>query len=246
MRNLQLISVWEASRNQDLYIKHHSHKYHELVYYVYGNGKTEIGGKSFCFLNNSFVIIPPDTEHDELHYADGDVICLMFSGADELQLGIFEDPSRKVAKILNELMDEVHKQSYNYKEMLVVKLNELMLNISRIENTKRDTKSFEYIINYISENAHEQLNLYECAKQLNISYDYFQHKFKSLTGLSPKQYLMEQRLRNSEIMLKQSNYNCTEISCRCGFSTSAQFSALFKERYGITPLRYRKQCSKQP
>ena len=241
MQNLQLFSIWEAERNQNTYIKHHSHKYHELVYYARGNGKTEIEGKKFCFLDGSFVIIPPDTEHDELHYADANVICLMFSGVDNFQIGFFEDSSNKIGKILNELLNEAHNQKYNYREMFIVKLNELMLNISRIKHITNDTKSFEYIINYIIENFHEQLNLSECAKQLNISYDYFQHKFKSLTGLSPKQFLMQQRLLSAEKMLKQSNYNCTEISCRCGFSTSAQFSALFKNRYGITPMQYRKQ-----
>lgn len=244
MRNLRLISIWKADRHQNSYIKNHSHKYHELVYYVHGNGKTEIQGKTFCFLDSSFVIIPPNAEHDELHYTDANVICLMFSGVDSLQLGFFKDSSFKIKKILNDLLNEAHNQNYDYKEMLLVKLNELLLNIRRIEHTVGNTKSFEFIINYISENFHEKLILSECAKQLNISYDYFQHKFKTLTGLSPKQFLIKQRLLAAEKMLKQSNYNCTEISCRCGFSTSAQFTAIFKNKYGVTPIQYRNQLKK--
>ena len=241
MHNLSLITIWQAKRPQKTHIEYHSHKYHELVYYLSGNGKTTIGNKDYNFIDNNFAIIPADLNHNELHYASGEVICLMFSGVSDLQLGFFKDSSHKIIKILNELMNEVNCQKYNYKEMIVVKLNELMLDISRIKNTASNKKSFEYIINYISENFHEQLNLFECAKQLNISYDYFQHKFKSLTGFSPKQFLMEQRLQNAQKMLREENYNCTEIAYRCGFCTSAQFSALFKHKYGITPLQYKKK-----
>ena len=241
MRNLQLISAWKATKTKNTYVNYHSHKYYELVYYLSGNGKTEIGGKMFKFSDNSFAVIPGNTEHDELHDSDSEVICLMFSGIKDLQLGFFKDYSHTISKILNALLYEVNEQTYGYKEMLVIKLNELMLNISRIENTIIDTKNFEYIINYIRENFHEHINLSDCAKKLNISYDYFQHKFKAITGYSPQQFLMEQRLLACKKMLKESDYNCTEIAYRCGFCTSAQFSAMYKKRYGTTPWRFKRQ-----
>ncbi|MBE6740533.1 MAG: helix-turn-helix domain-containing protein [Ruminococcaceae bacterium] len=244
MRNLQLISAWKATKTKNTYVNYHSHKYYELVYYLSGNGKTEIDGKVFHFSDNSFAIIPGNTEHDEFHYSDSEVICLIFSGIKDFQLGFFEDYSHTISKILNELLYEANKQTYGYKEMLVIKLNELILNIIRIENTIIDTKNFEYIINYIRENFHEHINLSDCAKQLNISYDYFQHKFKALTGYSPQHFLMERRLLASKKMLKKEAYNCTEIACRCGFCTSSQFSAMFKKRYSITPMQFKKQHQK--
>lgn len=241
MQNLQLISAWKATKTKSTYINYHSHEYYELVYYLSGSGKTEIGGKMFPFSDNSFALIPGNTEHDELHDSDSEVICLIFSGIDDLQLGFFKDYSHTISKILNELLYEVNKQTYGYKEMLVIKLNELILNIIRIENNINDTKNFEYIINCLRENFYEHINLLDCAKQLNISYDYFQHKFKAITGYSPQQFLMEQRLLACKKMLKESDYNCTEIAYRCGFCTSAQFSGMFKKRYGITPLQFKKQ-----
>ena len=147
MRNLQLISVWKAKRSQNTYINYHSHKYYELVYYSSGNGETEIDGNTFRFFDNSFAIIPANTDHNELHCSDSEVICLEFSGLNDVQLGFFKDSSHIIFKILKELLNEVNNQNYGYKEMLAVKLNELLLNIIRIENNISDTKSFEYIIN---------------------------------------------------------------------------------------------------
>jgi len=83
--------------------------------------------------------------------------------------------------------------------------------------------------------------LSDCAKQLNLSYDYFQHKFKAITGCSPQQFLIKQRLKASKKLLKEGELNCTEIAFRCGFSTSAQYSALFKKEYGSSPLQYQKE-----
>ena len=116
-----------------------------------------------------------------------------------------------------------------------------MLHIARKENDTGNTKNFDYIINLLRENFFEHINLSDCAKQLNISYDYFQHKFKKLTGTSPQQFLIEQRLLFAEKLLIEGNSNCTEIAYRCGFSTSAQFSAFFKRRFGQSPLQYKRQ-----
>lgn len=241
MQDLRLISIWEAKRNQNSYINYHSHKYHELVYYPSGNGKTEINGKTFPFSDHCFAVIPHNTEHNEIHCSNSEVICLEFSSAEDLPLGFYTDPTYTIHKILKELLREIKEQKYGYKDMLTIKLRELLLNIKRSENSTRDTKSFEYIINYIQENFHEHIIFSDCAKQLNISYDYFQHKFKALTGHSPQQYLIEQRLLAAKKLLNESNFNCTEIAYRCGFCTSAQFSALFKNRYGVTPLQFKKR-----
>ncbi|MBO4976774.1 MAG: AraC family transcriptional regulator [Lachnospiraceae bacterium] len=43
-----------------------------------------------------------------------------------------------------------------------------------------------------------------------------------------------------EQMLLNKTLSCTEIAYRCGFSNSAQFSAMFKREKGISPYQYRK------
>lgn len=241
MRNIQLVSLWRASRSKNTYINYHTHNCHELVYYVSGSGKTNVAGTPFHFSNNTFMLIPQNTEHDEFHHADSEVICLKFSGADDLQLRYYQDGTHRISKILAELLHEISHQSYRYQDMLEIKLNEIMLHIAREEHDTGDAKNFDYIINLLRENFHEHIVLADCAKQLNISYDYFQHQFKHLTGASPQQFLIEQRLLFAEKLLTDGSFNCTEIAYRCGFSTSAQFSAFFKRRFGQSPLQYKKQ-----
>lgn len=243
MHKIQLISIWEGNHSENSYVNFHSHKYHELVYYPSGCGETQIGNRSFLFSKNRFALIERKTEHNETHHTNSQVICLEFSGVNDLPFGFYSDDSNKVQNILKELLKEAKKQKFGYEDMLELKLNELLIHIYRNHFKQVGTKNFDYIINYLRENFHERVNLKDCAKQLNISYDYFQHKFKLLTGLSPQQFLIEQRLEASKKLLSESLYSCTEIAYRCGFCTSAQFSSLFKKRYGVTPLQYKKTAN---
>lgn len=238
MKETTLISIWRAEKCSETYVGHHSHQYHELVYYPRGCGTTEIGGATYSFTDGCFAMISPGVSHNESHHASGEVICLEFVGGSDLSQGLYRDDGR-VYRTLREMLEEVRLQDAAYREMISAKMCELMVHIRRMRGSVAEKKSFEYVINYLRENYHEKIILSECARQIDLSYDYFQHKFKSITGMSPQQYLVEQRLISAESMLRQESHNCTEIAFRCGFSTSAQFSALFKRRYGTSPLAYR-------
>ena len=241
MSETRFISIWQATRAKKSHVNYHSHTYNELVYYPSGSGETEIGGKVHPISDHCFAIIPRLTEHNETHHADTKVICLGFKTAVPLPCGFYTDTTHTIYRILKELLRESKEQGYGYEEMITLKLKELLLHLSRVKNNAASTKNFTYIISFLRENFHEHITLSDCAEQLSISYDYFQHKFKALTDLSPQQFLMEQRLLAAKKMLKESDFNCTEIAYRCGFCTSAQFSALFKKRYGLTPLQFKKQ-----
>ena len=241
VENIRLISIWEAHKPKDSYVGFHSHNYHELVYYPHGSGKTTIGGQVYSFADQCYALIPPHVSHDEYHQLDGEVICLEFTGAAELPPRFGADPLGAVYRILRDLLREARLQEYGYQDMMGIKLAELCLRLQRSGNCVPEEKNFEYVINYIRENYQQKILLSDCARQMNLSYDYFQHKFKAITGASPRQFLIRQRLGASLRMLEEGRASCSEIAFRCGFSTSAQFSALFKREYGQTPLQFRKK-----
>lgn len=241
MQEMKLISIWRTKKTKKERVNFHSHKYHELVYYPKGSGEAVIGEALFRFSDETFTIIPPAVEHNESYQSDTEALCIIFDSPRMLSAAFYTDTGRAVQKIIEELFYEAEKQPYGYQEMLSLKLSEILLHILRLKNNDSTaTKSFEYIINYLKDNYQEKINLADCAAQLHISYEYFRHKFKVITGLSPQQYLIESRLSAARGLLKSGNLNCTEIAYRCGFSTSAQFSALFRKRYGVSPLKFRR------
>jgi len=241
-----LQTVWATKREKNTHIPFHEHNYHELVYYCSGSGSTTVGGERIAFHRGSCVLIPPGCRHDEHHTTGAEVICLGFFSAEPLPWLHFTDEALAVHRILRELLSETAEQPWDYRSMLRIKLSELTIHISRAARTNPSTpKSFAYIINYIKENYHERISLSDCAAQLNFSSDYFRHKFKELTGLSPQQFLLQQRLGAARELLIGSTLSCTEIAGRCGFSTPAQFSRLFRQAFGTPPQAFRQTGPKE-
>ena len=65
---------------------------------------------------------------------------------------------------------------------------------------------------------------------MNLSYDYFQHRFKELTGYSPQAFLLQQRLNGAKKLLVQTSLSCTEIAYRCGWITTEELLMAFHQQ----------------
>lgn len=67
----------------------------------------------------------------------------------------------------------------------------------------------------------------------------FNRRFKSETGITPIEYLIEIRIKMAKLMLKRKDNQITDVAMRCGFGSSAHFSSCFQKHVGLTPSEYR-------
>lgn len=241
MKDGKLLLAWQTTRSEGERLERNCHDHSEVLCFRTGSGEFELDGKRFPFTQGDFACIPPHTPHQTIHHTAAQVLYIRFDGFYDLPCRVLNDGTRRLERLLRDILHEMQEQPHNYVEMVELKMRELAILIHRCCHPHHTPKNFEYIVRFLQENYHEKLRLADCAHQLHISYDYFQHKFKEHTGLSPQQFLTEQRLAAAEELLCNSALSCTEIAFRCGFSTSAQFSALFKKKHGIPPLRYRRR-----
>jgi AraC-like DNA-binding protein len=82
-------------------------------------------------------------------------------------------------------------------------------------------------------------SLAELAAPLRLHPNSFCRAFKQSTGLSPHRYLLERRVNRAKEMMKDRKCTLTEIALDCGFSSSSQFSIVFKRITGVLPRNYR-------
>lgn len=241
----QFITIWEAPREAQTSIYTHQHPYYELVYYLSGSGTTCIGGTTHRFSPGRFALIAPDCAHSDEIQTDTVVCCLGFTSDAPLCSDFFSDEQGAVRKLLRSILSEISQQPAHYEQMITLKLSELLICLKRLDLASAKIHAeinFDHIIHYLSEDYHEKIRFRQLSEQMHISYDYFQHRFKKLTGVSPQQFLIIKRLEGAAALLRGSTLSCTEIALRCGFSGSSQFSCVFKRHYGVTPSRYRDQA----
>ena len=81
-------------------------------------------------------------------------------------------------------------------------------------------------------------SLAELAGPLRLHPTSFCRAFKQSTGLSPHRYLLEHRVNRAKGMMKDRKRTLTEIALDCGFSSSSQFSVVFKRITGVSPRNY--------
>ena len=63
-------------------------------------------------------------------------------------------------------------------------------------------------------------------------------KLKSLTGLSPGEFIRSIRLKHAVQMLTNNMGNISEIAFAVGFNDPKYFSRCFKIEFGLTPREY--------
>jgi len=81
--------------------------------------------------------------------------------------------------------------------------------------------------------------LEEVARRYGRSKRSFAAAFKSAFGVTPKQYLLRERLSRVQSRLLQSERTLAEIAEDLGFSDAFYLSRFFKRQTGLTPSEYR-------
>ncbi len=96
------------------------------------------------------------------------------------------------------------------------------------------------IIRYIKENYKEIIHISELSGMLNVCNDHLIRLFNGTIGITPTKYINNVRLEEAQKLLTNTDMSVTEISYTVGFSSVNYMSKVFKEIFGLTPSRYRK------
>ena len=79
------------------------------------------------------------------------------------------------------------------------------------------------------------------SKNLHVTTTHFRRIFKEITGLPPQQFLLHSRLNKAAELLKSTSSPVKEIAALSGWDNVFYFSRLFRQKYYIAPIQYRKE-----
>lgn len=94
------------------------------------------------------------------------------------------------------------------------------------------------VIDYINDNLEQELRLQDLAATAQLSQYHFCRVFKRSTGLSPHQYLTQQRIERVKQLLRQGSMTLAEIAITCGFTHQSHLHRHFKNSTGVTPTTW--------
>jgi AraC family transcriptional regulator len=94
-------------------------------------------------------------------------------------------------------------------------------------------------IDYIHTHLDRDLALAELASVINISPTYFASLFKQAMGISPHQYVIQQRVEQAKLMLSKTDLAIADIALQVGFSSQSHLTQHFKRFTGMTPKQVR-------
>ena len=103
----------------------------------------------------------------------------------------------------------------------------------------------EYACRYVLAHFQENTNRDKMAEMVNLSPGYFSNLFRAEVGMSFSDYLIQVRIENAKRLLRRFDLSVEAISKQCGFNSLAHFSRTFKDRCGLSPLKYRKNPNSQ-
>ncbi len=75
---------------------------------------------------------------------------------------------------------------------------------------------------------------------VNISLYYFAVLFRQSTGLSPHQYVLNQRVGRAKELLRDPKRSVLDVSIDVGFEHQNNFARAFRRVIGVSPTQYRR------
>jgi AraC family transcriptional regulator len=94
----------------------------------------------------------------------------------------------------------------------------------------------------IEANLDADLSLETLAEETGYSRAHFLRMFRTSTGVTPHQYVMDLRLRRAQDQLRQRGSSIIDVAVSCGFSSQSHMTSLFRQRLEMTPGEFRRNA----
>lgn len=156
----------------------------------------------------------------------------------------------QMAVSLRSIVDLYEGKEPAYQLKIASLLSQLWLWIfERIPNEKvavkaeseRDKQRVKAAIQYMQEKYQEPLKLDDIAQAAYISRSELCRSFQRTINMTPMEFLMQYRIRQSTVLLKNRDLRILDVAEMTGFCSPSHFGSYFHRYMGCTPGEYRHQ-----
>ena len=142
-----------------------------------------------------------------------------------------------IAILLNRLAQMEQKRIQRRQQLLTQTENP---DVETLFTAKRDRQFMQRMLKLLDEHlSDERYGCVEVSADLCMSYTTAYRKIKTLTGLSPADFIRRYRLNQACQRLRSTDLPIATVAEQSGFSTPSYFTASFVKEFGKTPTEYR-------
>ena len=196
------------------------------------NGKQIVSNKSTA------IILPKGASYTLRGDKEGffPVVNFWCSGLDITEVCAIElehpDACLKLFNTVKELASHEHSRLKMFSTFYEL-LNEVF------RSDKQNNTHLDSAVRLIAKNMHNpEFSNTTLAQQLGISEVYLRKLFASHYNTSPKQYILDCRIKKAKQILVDTSFSITAIAAECGFQSLYHFCRTFKNRTGLTPTQF--------
>ena len=253
-----LRNVASAKYGGDWYSIPHSHSYTELFYIVGGEGQFQINDRVFPVKAHQLVVVNPNILHTEVSF-EAHPLEYIVIGIEGLELTIPETEEGRyciytfpegnnVLACMQDILREMHDRAPEYQtvcqaymEIIMVQLmRNASVSVTPIHSRFPANRQCASVRDYIDQHYKENITLDQLSEKVSINKYYMAHSFKREYGISPINYMIACRIRESKRLLAETDLSLSQIAAVLGFSSSSYFSQSFRNAEGMSPTEYRK------
>ena len=133
---------------------------------------------------------------------------------------------------------------YNYKSLKKLLFNLCAFAKQRIrsdmDDDSQEKENVKFIKDYIDHNYEKKISLEKFSKMFYLCKDYLSRIFKREYGYNIYEYMLVIRMKNASEMIMNTNMKINDIAKMIGYTDYNYFSKAFKNKYGISPIQYRR------
>jgi YesN/AraC family two-component response regulator len=143
------------------------------------------------------------------------------------------------SKVLFARIDNLLK---SYKMRQTVFQKEENTSLEGLSYPSADKQFLQSIIDSIEQHLEDpEFDLEQLSSDLNMSKSTLYRKIKSMTGLTPLDFIRNIKMKRACMMLLTQRLNISEVAYSVGFSNPKYFSKCFKDEFGVIPSEYQQR-----
>lgn len=241
----------------------HFHNGYEFIFVTNGEVQIEIDSVPHKAESPAIILLNPFEQHKITDESDNYERIILVLNSDVLEQNISprliamlkcrpqnfshiikpsENNFINICNILDNIANELNSSSIFSNQYILNCVYNMLILLYRTKKTSPELSlPMMKIQTFMDMNYSNIQSIQDVADKFCLSSSHLSRTFKTYSGYSPVEYLLNIRLYRAQQLLIYSDLNINEISVEIGFKDPNNFIRQFSKRFKLSPLKFRKE-----